>query len=96
MLLDEMFSPTIAAELRRRGHHVLAVAEDPQLRSMTDPELLAWAAERGQPIVTANVRDFRPLIAGENSGPGVVFTSNRPFPRSRRPYGALITALPSA
>lgn len=43
LLLDEMFSPTIAEDLRRRGHDVLAVAGDPPFRSMSDPELYEWA-----------------------------------------------------
>jgi predicted nuclease of predicted toxin-antitoxin system len=45
LLLDEMFSPTLAAALRDLGHDVIAVAERSDLRSMTDSEILAWATK---------------------------------------------------
>lgn len=93
VVLDEMFSPVIAQQLRGRGHDVLAVAEDRQLRAMTDPELLDWASEHGRRIVTENVRDFRPLIINDPPGPGVVFTSSRTFPRTKNGTGKLIAAI---
>jgi len=68
LLLDEMFSPVIAGELRRRGFDVIAVAADPQLRSMTDKELFIWAGEKGRRIVTENVKDLRPLPASGRPG----------------------------
>jgi hypothetical protein len=103
LLLDEMHAPAIAIELRRRGHDVVAVAEEPTWRAMTDEELFRLAAP-GQPgplggrrIVSENVRDFRPLVrrAEEAGAPtaGVLFTSGRRFPRSRRNRGPLIEAL---
>lgn len=88
-----MFSPTIAARLRERGHDVIAVADDSELRAMTDADLLSWATERGRRVVTENVRDFRPLIGESPDGPGVLFTSSRTFPRSRRGIGKLVEAL---
>ncbi len=94
LLLDEMFSPGIAEELRRRGHDVIAVAADPQLRAMADPDLLAWVANQERRLVTENVKDFRRLLhASEAAGPGLLFTSSRTFPRSRQAVGALISAL---
>jgi hypothetical protein len=88
-----MFPPIIATRLRERGHDVVAVADDPQLRAMTDPELLAWAAEQGRRVVTENVRDFRPLVVDDPIGPGVLFTSSRTFPRTKRGIGRLIAAI---
>jgi hypothetical protein len=88
-----MFSPAVATELRRRGFDVLAVAEDAQLRSVSDAELYRWAASTRRRIVTENVKDFRRLLATEQEGPGLLFTSTRTFPRSRRSVGLLITAL---
>jgi len=93
LLLDEMLSPKIADELRRRGHDVVAVAADPMLRSKTDAELFEWARENRRRIVTENVRDFRPLLRDDSSGPGVIFLSSRTFPRSRKTVGVLIRAL---
>jgi len=95
LLLDEMFSPVIAGELRRRGFDVIAVAADPQLRSMTDKELFIWAGEKGRRIVTENVKDFRPLMIREGvpRKSALLFTSSRAFPRSRRRFGPLLAAL---
>jgi hypothetical protein len=93
LLLDEMFSPAIAKQLRERDHDVVAVADDPQLRAMTDPELMAWGAGHGRRIVTENVRDFRPLIIDDPTGPGTLFTSSRTVPRNKRGVGRLIAAI---
>jgi len=93
LVLDEMFSPVIAKQLRERGHDIVAVVDDAQLRAMTDPELLAWAREHQRRIVTENVRDFRPLVVDDPAGPGVLFTSSRTFPRDKRGVGRLIAAL---
>jgi hypothetical protein len=41
LALDEMFSPAIAAELRDRGHDVIAVADRPDLRAKSDEEIFA-------------------------------------------------------
>lgn len=92
LLLDEMFAPRIAEELRRRGHDVLALVADAELRSLSDPEVYAWAGEHGRRVVTENVKDFRPLVA-TGAGCGVLFTSSRGFPRSRRNLGPLIDAI---
>jgi hypothetical protein len=92
LLLDEMFSPTIAEELRRRGHDVIALAADAELRALSDPEVYTWAGDQGRRVVTENVKDFRAL-ASSPGGPGVLFTSSRSFPRSRRNLGPLVHAL---
>jgi hypothetical protein len=97
LLLDEMHAPAVAAALRERGRDVRAVAEQEELRALTDEELMRWAAERGFRIVTENVKDFAPLLrrAEETGQPGaaLLFTSSRTFPRSRRNLGPLIDAL---
>lgn len=94
LVLDEMFPPAIAEELRRRGHDVIAVAADPHLRAISDLELFAWAAQQRRRLVTENAKDFRRLLADTGTaGPGLLLTSSRSFPRSRRAPGDLITAL---
>jgi predicted nuclease of predicted toxin-antitoxin system len=97
LLLDEMFSPAIAAELRQLGHDVIAVADRPDLRSKPDPEIFAWASAEKRWLLTENVKDFRPIMlralpAGA-PGCGLLFTSSRAFPRSRKNPGPLIRAL---
>jgi predicted nuclease of predicted toxin-antitoxin system len=97
LLLDEMFSPAIAAALRDFGHDVVAVAEQGELRAMTDEDVFAWAATQGRWLVTENVKDFRPILLRalqtEATTTGVLYTSNRTFPRSRKNPGPLIQAL---
>src|SRR6266849_4874773 len=97
LALDEMFSPAIAAALRELGHDVVAVAERVDLRSMTDDDLFAWASAEKRWLLTENVKDFRPIMlrALQAGTPtcGLLFTSSRAFPRSRKNPGPLIRAL---
>jgi predicted nuclease of predicted toxin-antitoxin system len=97
LLLDEMFSPAIAAELRALGHDVIAVADRPDLRSKSDEEIFAWASAQQRWLLTENVKDFRPImLRALSAGPpgcGLLFTSSRAFPRSRKNPGSLIRAL---
>lgn len=97
LLLDEMHAPVVAAALRERGHDVLAVVEQDELRALTDEELFRWSAGRGRRIVTENVKDFAPLLRRAEelgqAGASLLFTSSRSFPRSRRNPGPLIDAL---
>lgn len=97
LLLDEMFSPAIASELRALGHDVIAVADRPDLRSKSDEEIFTWASADKRWLLTENVKDFRPIMlralpAGA-PGCGLLFTSSRAFPRSRKSPGSLIRAL---
>jgi hypothetical protein len=97
LVLDEMFSPAIAAALRDLGHDVIAVAERNELRAMTDEEVFAWATAQRRWLLTENVKEFRPILlraleAG-TSTMGILYTSNRAFPRSRKNPGPLIQAI---
>jgi predicted nuclease of predicted toxin-antitoxin system len=97
LLLDEMFSPVIAAALRELGHDVTAIAENATLRAMTDEEVFAFASAQGQWLLTENVKDFQPILqqarqAGTPAA-GLLFTSSRAFPRSRKNPGPLIDAI---
>ncbi|HUZ53437.1 MAG TPA: DUF5615 family PIN-like protein [Streptosporangiaceae bacterium] len=97
LALDEMFSPVIAASLRDLGHDVIAVAERTELRAMTDDEVFAWATANSRWLLTENVKDFQPILlralqAG-NPATGLLYTSSRSLPRSRKNPGPLIQAL---
>ncbi|HYZ55657.1 MAG TPA: DUF5615 family PIN-like protein [Streptosporangiaceae bacterium] len=97
LVLDEMFSPAIAAALRDLGHDVITVAERNDLRAMTDEEVFAWATAQRRWLLTENVKDFRSILlraleAG-TSTMGILYTSNRAFPRSRKNPGPLIQAI---
>ena len=97
LALDEMFSPAIAQVLRDLGYDVIAVAERADPRAMTDAEIFAWSGAQDRWLLTENVKDFRPLQlrAGGSDTPaaGVLYSSSRSFPRSRKNPGPLITAL---
>ncbi len=97
LVLDEMFSPAIAAALCDFGHDVIAVAERGDLRAMSDEEVFAWAATQRRWLLSENVKDFRPILlralqAGTGTT-GILYTSNRTFPRSRKNPGPLIQAI---
>jgi hypothetical protein len=97
LLLDEMHAPAVAQALRELGHDVVAVAERPDLRAMADEDLFVWAGLESRRLVTENVKDFRRLyLHAEESarrGAGLLYTSSRTFPRSRRDHRPLVAAL---
>jgi hypothetical protein len=63
LLIDEMYPAAVAAQLRRRGHDVVAVTERKELRSLADAAIFAEAQTDARAIVTENVADFVPLAA---------------------------------
>jgi len=81
LLLDEMWSASVAVQLRRRGHDVAAVLERPDLRGQSDAAVFSAAQTEERAIVTENVIDYRPIAAAElqrsTTHCGVVFTTNR-------------------
>ena len=77
LLLDEMISLRIAAELRGRGHDVEAIKRDrPELESTAD-----------RTIVTNNVKDYLPIhhqvIAAGEEHAGMIFTYDDTMPRNK-------------
>src|SRR5215212_2352978 len=69
ILLDAHISGrTVGKALTENGHDVRAIDSEPELEGLSDPEVLGLAAAEGRVLVTANVRDFEPLLrewAGE-------------------------------
>ncbi len=98
LLLDEMWSPAIAAALPERGHDVVAVTERSDLRGKPDDVIFSEAEVDGRAIVTENVVAYRPLaseaLRAGRAAPTLIYTSNRAYPRaSRRTAGRLVMAL---
>ncbi|MHB8576790.1 MAG: DUF5615 family PIN-like protein [Dehalococcoidia bacterium] len=98
LLLDEMWPPEAAVQLRQRGHDVVSVAERSDLRGRPDTVVFAVAQQEGRAVVTENVADFRPLardvILRGHLHPGLILTTNKSFPRhDPRTLGRLINAL---
>jgi hypothetical protein len=58
LLLDEMFSATIADQRGAKGHDARALVADPALVSLPDEQILAHATAAGRALVIANIKDF--------------------------------------
>ena len=91
-----MFSPLVAAELRARGHDAGAIKEHDEWQSLSDPEVIALARTEQRAVVTANLRDFRPLHAqlvapGGGGHAGMVFVPTRRLTRAAT--GSIVEAL---
>lgn len=99
LLLDEMFPAAIARQLREKhGLDVVAVSEDQRLSGQPDEEIFAAGQRAQRTIVTENVPDFRRLArqweAAGGIHYGVIYTTNRKFPRHRpQTTGRLVRAL---
>jgi hypothetical protein len=100
LLLDEMYAPVVAEQLRVRGRDVVSV-HDPDYRRLEgapDEEVFAAALAEERVLVTENVPDFRRLeadaLARGEATATLVFTSNRQFPRGEPgTAGRLVEAL---
>lgn len=100
LLLDEMFSPAIAAELTSRGIDCRAVAADTLLRIQSDLEIFDTALLEGRAIMTNNVPDFESLRRAREAfggeAPGLIYTSDLTFPRTKAYVSRLVAALETA
>ena len=100
LLLGEMFSPRIADELALVGIDCRAVVADRVLRAQSDLEIFDFAVRDARVLVTNNVPDFESLRrAREAAGgpvPGLVYTCDVTFPRTRAYLSRLVTALAAA
>lgn len=100
LLLDEMYPPRIAEQLRARGRDVASV-HDPEYRALEgEPDEEVWAAALGadRVLVTENVQDFRRIetdaLASAQPAARLIFTTDRQFPRGDpATIGRLVTAL---
>jgi hypothetical protein len=97
LLLDEMFSDSIAQQLRAKAHDVISVVADQALVALPDEQILAHATAEGRALVTANIKDFIPLDgryrAAGQSHAGLILVSTKTFPMSRGFTAAITAAL---
>lgn len=101
LLLDEMWAPAIATELRKRGLDTIAIGEAehaPRYAGIPDHEVFARAQEERRTIVTDNVSDYeqarREWEARGSTHHGVVYALNPPFNRHRGgAVGPMVRAL---
>jgi predicted nuclease of predicted toxin-antitoxin system len=100
LLLDEMYSSTIAEQLRARGHDVASVhdLEYRALEGEADEDIWAAAIADDRALVSENVGDFRRIeaeaLARGRPTARLVFTTDRQFPRGdSATVGRLVLAL---
>jgi Domain of unknown function (DUF5615) len=98
LLLDEMYPPAIAEQLRARGHDAEAVTERTELRALPDIEIFALAQQEQRAVVTENITDFNAIANDHDqrgrAHHGLVLLAPRSFPRGNpRTIGRIVTAL---
>ncbi len=96
LLLDEMYSPRLAAALCAADVDARTVTEL-GLAGSPDPEVFAAAIADGRALLTANVADFtrisaEHLLAGQHH-PGVLIALSSRFSRRAAGIGALAAAI---
>ncbi len=95
ILLDAHISGrTVGKALVEGGHDVRALDSEVELEGLSDPEVLELAAAEGRILVTANIRDFEPILrgwAGESrSHAGVILV---PSSVRNEAFGSLISGV---
>jgi hypothetical protein len=95
LFLDaHLSSHAIAAPLRAEGHNIRCVDEEIDLEGLDDEPLLALATTDARILVTANVKDFVPILAAwasaQRSHAGCILIP-RSIPQDQ--FGAIIAGL---
>jgi predicted nuclease of predicted toxin-antitoxin system len=95
ILLDAHISGrSVGRALTESSHEVRALDSEIELEGLPDPEVLELAAAEGRVLVTANIRDFEPLLreqAGEGrSHAGVILV---PSSVKNEAFGVLISGV---
>lgn len=97
LLLDEMLSASVAEQLRRRGHDVIAVDEHGELRGLGDADVFRHAQESGRAVVTYDREDFlaldRQYRHEGRDHHGLVILNPRRFPQGKGSIGPLVASL---
>jgi predicted nuclease of predicted toxin-antitoxin system len=95
-ILDEQLSPQIALLLRKAGYDVIAVAERDDLAGSTDNVIVEVASTEERAVITNNVKDFRPLVAGRlaqgRTHPGLILLPSKRT-RTRASVAAMARAI---
>jgi hypothetical protein len=98
LLVDEMYPPAIAEQLRDRKHDVEAVTERPELRALADTDLFALAQHEQRAVVTENIDDFSVIASGYDqrgqAHHGLVLVPPGSYPHGRAgTIGRMVTEL---
>ena len=98
LVLDAMYTPVIAEQLRRRGHDVVSASEYERLAQAEDDVILGFAVSERRVVVTENIHDFvrldREYRADGRSHFGMLLSTDRGYSRhDGGAIGRLVTAL---
>lgn len=97
LLIDEMYSPEIAVQLRGLGHDVVTAHERSDLSSALDADIFQSMQLEQRVILTNNHRDFAPLanaaLQARETLHGIVFTADRSLPRDKRTISIMVELL---
>jgi nucleoside-diphosphate-sugar epimerase len=93
-----MYPRAIAEQLRTRGHDVVAVTAQPELRGLPDDEVFATAQQERRAVVTENIGDFSAIAdAADQRGHahhGLILIDPAKYARGNpRTIGRLVTEL---
>lgn len=85
LLIDEMYPPTLAAAVRKIGHDVTSILDNPATRGLSDDAVYAFAVSQRRSLVTENAADFlavlRQEVSAGRAAASLIVTTNRAFPR---------------
>jgi hypothetical protein len=102
LILDEMWTPAIALELRKRGLDVIAITEPAnagRYAGISDDQVFARAQEDGRAVVTDNIADYEQVRRGwansRRAHHGLIYALDPPFNRHRGEgvIGQMVNAL---
>lgn len=98
LLLDEMYPPAVAEQLRKAGYDVACILEDPAARGLDDSAVCDMAVAAGRAVVTENAADYLRLVSNRADigapAPSLIITSSKSFPRHQPSFtGRAVRAL---
>jgi Domain of unknown function (DUF5615) len=98
LLIDEMYPPAIAEQLREHGHDVQTVTERAELRALADTDIFALAQQEQRAVVSENIADFSVIAGGyDQRGQahfGLILVPPGGYPRGHPgTVGRMVTAL---
>jgi uncharacterized protein with PIN domain len=97
LLVDEMFSVTLARRLVYLGLDCRSIADPPNLQALSDESIAEAALAEDRVLVTDNAFDFEIIrerrLAEGQAMPPLIYASDHRFPRNKRFMADMAEAL---